>query len=103
VEISNAGDGTLDWLAQEDAPWLALSATESTSPSTLELTADPAGQVDGTVLSTTLWITSPASAERVTERVAIPVSLRVGDVYRIYCNTVWDSVYLPLVLRGFGS
>jgi hypothetical protein len=102
VDISNAGGGTLDWVAEEDAPWLTLNATSGTAPYTLGLTADPAGLEDGTVLTTTLRITSPAATDHVTESVAIPVSLLVGDVYHTYPGGFVHHVYLPLVLRSFG-
>jgi hypothetical protein len=102
VDISNAGSGTLDWVAEEDAAWLTLDATSGTAPSTLSLTADPADLEDGTVLTATLWITSPAATDHVTESVAIPVSLLVGDVYHAYSGAFAHRVYLPLVLRSFG-
>jgi hypothetical protein len=102
VDISNAGSGTLDWLAGEDASWLTLDATSGTAPSTLGLTADPAGLEDGTVLTTTLWITSPAGTDHVTQSLPIPVSLLVGDVYHIYSGAFAHRVYLPQVLRSFG-
>jgi hypothetical protein len=54
------------------------------------------------VLTTTLRITSPAATDHVTESVAIPVSLLVGDVYHTYPGGFVHHVYLPLVLRSFG-
>jgi hypothetical protein len=102
VGIYNAGSGSLGWSASEDADWLATSAIMGTAPYTLTLTADPTGLKDGTVLTTTLWITSPASTEHVTETVAIPVGLSVGDVYRIYPEGPSTLIYLPLVLRNYG-
>jgi len=102
VGIYNAGSGSLDWSASEDVDWLATSAITGTAPYTLTLTADPTGLKDGTVLTTTLWITSPASTEHVTETVAIPVGLSVGDVYRIYPEGPSTLIYLPLVLRNYG-
>jgi hypothetical protein len=97
--ISNAGSGDLSWTAGENASWLALNATSGTVPFTLTLTADPSGLAGGTMLTTTLWITSPASTDHLTETLAVPVGLSVGDVYREYGGTTGYSVYLPLMLR----
>ncbi|MBS3784217.1 MAG: BACON domain-containing protein, partial [Anaerolineae bacterium] len=101
VDINNAGGGTLDWSAEEDAAWLTLDATSGEAPATLNLTADPAGLEDGTVLSTTLRITSPAAGDHPAETMDVPVSLLVGDVYGLYPFGVNHLVYLPLVLRGY--
>jgi hypothetical protein len=101
VCISNAGSGSLSWAASEDADWLTTSAITGTVPYTLTLTADPTGLKDGTVLTTTLWITSPESTDHITETVAIPVGLSVGDVYCMYPEGPSSLVYLPLVLRNY--
>jgi hypothetical protein len=102
VDIINAGAGTLEWVAEEDADWLTLNTTGGTAPATLGLTADPAGLADGTVLTTTLRITSPAGTDHLTETIDVPVSLLVGDVYHLYPGGLTNRVYLPLVLRSFG-
>jgi hypothetical protein len=100
VDISNAGGGTLDWTAEEDADWLTLDATSGTAPSTLGLTADPSGMEDGTLVTTTLRITAPAFTGHPTETVDVPVSLLVGDVYHSFPGGLLHQVYLPLVLRN---
>jgi hypothetical protein len=99
IQISNAAGGTLYWVAEEDAAWLTLNATNGTAPATLELTADPAGLEDGTVLSTTLRITSPLDTDHLTETMDVPVRLLVGDVYHLYPTGFTERIYLPLVLR----
>jgi len=103
VDVNNAGGGTLDWIASEDATWLSLDLTGGTAPSTLGLTADPSGLADGTVLTTTLWITAPAGTDHAEESVEIPVSMLVGDVYHEFPDFLVNDIYLPLVLRGLGS
>jgi hypothetical protein len=99
LSISNAGQGELSWEAGESATWLSLSPITQTAPYTLTLTADPSGLVSGTVLTTTLWITAPASSGHTTQTLAIPVGLSVGDVYRETLDLVNYKVYLPVVLR----
>ncbi|MDY7079955.1 MAG: hypothetical protein SXV54_24000, partial [Chloroflexota bacterium] len=98
VGISNAGSGDLGWMASEDASWLTISAITGTVPYTLTLTADPSGLAGGAVLTTTLWITSPASTDHVTETIPVPVGLMVGDVYLKQTEKHY-RVYLPVVLR----
>jgi len=100
VHISNAGGGTLDWTAEEEAAWLTLETTSGTAPATLGVTADPAGLEDGTVVTTTLRIRAPTAGGHVAETVDIPVSLLVGDVYHTYPGALGHRLYLPLVLRG---
>lgn len=101
LSASNAGTGDLDWVASEDADWLTIGALSGTVPFTLTLTADPAGMAPGTALTTTLWITSPASTDHTTQTVAIPVSLHMGDVWREAPWIPSHWIYLPLVVRGF--
>lgn len=99
LSLSNAGQGNLTWAASEDATWLTISAVTGTVPYSLTLTADPTGLADGTALTATLWITSPASTGHTTETIAIPVGLTVGDVYREQSVLTSYEVYLPVVLR----
>lgn len=79
ITISNAGGGTLQWQASEDAPWLSVSAADGTAPATIRVTGDPGSLPENTVWSTILTIaaTSPAG-----QSVNIPVSLSKGDVWR---------------------
>ena len=99
VGISNAGSGSLTWVASEDASWLEISAPSGTAPDALTLTADPSGLYDGMVVTTTLWITSPASADHATETFRVPVGLSVGDVWREPPLVVRFRVYLPVLFR----
>ncbi|MBI4540306.1 MAG: BACON domain-containing protein [Gemmatimonadetes bacterium] len=48
LTISNTGGGSLNWSATDDAPWLTLSATSGTAPSTVTLSANTAGLSPGT-------------------------------------------------------
>ncbi len=99
VRISNAGQGKLSWMASEGAAWLNLNPITQTAPYTLTLTADPSGLAPGTVLTTTLWITAPASSGHTTQTLAVPVGLSVGDVYRQPLALVTHKLYLPVVLK----
>jgi hypothetical protein len=97
LSIHNAGDGSLNWEASEAAPWLTIGAYSGTVPFTLTLTADPSDLQEGEVLTTTLWITSPASADHLTETVAVPVRMSMGDVW----SPPSYFIYLPLILRDY--
>jgi hypothetical protein len=101
VDISNAGGGTLDSVAEELRAWLALGATSGTAPATLGLTADPAGLEDSTVLTTTLWIASTAGTDPLTENGASPMSLLVGDVCYKDPGPFARHGHLPIFPRSF--
>jgi hypothetical protein len=99
LSISNAGLGDLNWEAAHDASWLALSALTGTVPYTLTLSANPSGIADGTAVSTTLRVTAPAFSGHLTETIAVPVGLTVGNVYRKPHGMFDYVIYLPLLLR----
>ncbi|MEZ4614269.1 MAG: hypothetical protein R2867_01965 [Caldilineaceae bacterium] len=40
LTISNSGTGILNWTASESIPWLSLSATSGTAPSTISVSID---------------------------------------------------------------
>ena len=74
VYISNAGSGTLNWTLSSLPSWLTVSAITGTAPSTLVLTANPAGlsDIDAKV---NLAILSGQ------QQVIIPVSVSFGDSF----------------------
>ena len=57
VQITNSGTGTLAWSATSSASWLSLSPASGTAPSTLSVSASPAGLAAGTYTGT-IQITS---------------------------------------------
>jgi len=99
LSISNVGTGDVVWVASEDADWLTLSADSGTTPFTLTLTADPLQFGPGTGVTTTLWIVSPQTTGHPTQTVAIPVSLFVGDVWRVPPWIPSHLIYLPLIFK----
>ena len=100
VLIDNIGGGTLpDWTATEDADWLTLSATTGTISATLTLTANPAGIEPGTVVSTIVTITTPASGSASAQTVEVLVTLAVGDVWHTYGQGTDTKLFLPLIIR----
>jgi len=50
--VTNAGDGTLDWTAAEDATWFSLSSAAGTAPSTVNVSVNLAGLSAGTFIDT---------------------------------------------------
>jgi uncharacterized protein (TIGR03437 family) len=48
VVISNTGSGTLNWTATSNASWLSIDQMLGTAPSTVSISASPAGMTAGT-------------------------------------------------------
>lgn len=88
VEITNAGIGTFDWVATvaPGAPWLTVSPTGGTAPSTLLLQIDTTGLPDGRYTGNVEVI---AGANVANSPQTISVTINVGLNY----------TYLPLILR----
>ncbi|HYF65898.1 MAG TPA: hypothetical protein VD886_23915, partial [Herpetosiphonaceae bacterium] len=98
VYVSNAGTGTLNWSASENAPWLSLSATSGAAPGQITLTANPAG-LTGDEVETTLTVTTGAGVTLQT--VEIPVTLSFGDGLNgnTLPATTAHLIYLPLLMK----
>ena len=88
VAISNSGVGQLNWSASKSAPWLSISPTIGTAPSTLVVSVTIAGLHTGTYTDTIIVDGGSGTAN---SPQSISVALRVGS----------DKIYLPLVLRGW--
>jgi Peptidase family M28/Viral BACON domain len=73
LTISNAGTGTLTWTATSNAPWLTLSATSGTAPSSVTVSASTAGLAAGT-LNGTITITAAGATN---SPFSVPVTLTV--------------------------
>jgi hypothetical protein len=75
LTISNSGTGTLTWTATSNAPWLTLSATSGTAPSSVTISASTAGLPAGTN-NGTITITAPGAPN---SPFNVPVTLTVGS------------------------
>jgi hypothetical protein len=75
LRVSNVGAGTLRWIASEDAPWLTLSETSGTAPSTLTLTGNPAGMEPSSSVETVVMIERDGDPAQSTP---VQVTLTVG-------------------------
>jgi parallel beta-helix repeat protein/predicted outer membrane repeat protein len=62
--ITNAGSGSLSWQSAKSAPWLALSDTSGTAPSTIMVSADIAGLSPQTYHDTSLSFPKTPSIRR---------------------------------------
>jgi hypothetical protein len=60
VSLYNEGTGTLAWTATASAPWVTLSSSSGTAPSTLTISANIGGLATGTY-SGTVTVSSPGS------------------------------------------
>lgn len=88
INITNSGTGTLNWTAAESIPWLSLSATVGTAPSTITVSIDSsdlaAGDYTGEIL-----ITAGTQSKTIT------VNLQVESELTPATNTI----YLPVIVR----
>ncbi|MBZ5522585.1 MAG: DUF1080 domain-containing protein, partial [Acidobacteriia bacterium] len=76
VNISDLGGGVVNWSAASNAPWLTLSATSGTAPSTLNAQVNIAGLAIGTY-SGSITVTAPGVAN---SPQTIPVTLTVAGL-----------------------
>ena len=60
IQISNSGNGTLDWTASEDASWLSLGATSGSGDATVPVTINSAG-LGGGIYHEDIVITAPGA------------------------------------------
>lgn len=76
MSISNLGGGSVNWSASSNAPWLSLSSTSGTAPSTVNVQADIAGLAIGTY-SGSITVTAPGASN---SPQVIPVTLTVAGL-----------------------
>ncbi len=97
-------------MVSSNQPWLTTSAVTGTvaadgDPSTLTLTANPAGLENNKIYTATLTITKPANGDSdPAQTVLIPVSLSIGDVWNLPAQDLAPPptglrIYLPLTQR----
>ena len=79
----------------ESAPWLTATLDNTTTPATVQLSADPAFLVPNTATSTQLAITGTSAGT--TQTLVVPVSFAKGFISNPTALT--SSTYLPLVMR----
>src|SRR5262249_56707394 len=102
INITNTGGGTLNFTASDDAPWLTVSPSSGTAPSTLTASVDITGLAAGTFNGT---ITISADGATNTP-VNVPVTLTVngaGGAELIVNGGVYGSARPCSRLRGGGS
>jgi hypothetical protein len=98
ISITNAGAGTLEWTASDDATWLTVDPASGVAPSTLTASVSiaglPAGTYNGTItISATEASNSPVS---------VPVTLTVGPPAgsELITNGGFEGSTAPWILSG---
>ncbi len=91
LTISNAGGGTLQWIAEQEASWLELSASGGTAPEAITLSADPSGLEPGGTYAVDLLISQDGNSE---EMVTVLVTLVIG------CSYCEDPAKREVFIRG---
>lgn len=106
ISINNAGSDALNWTASSNQPWLTLSEPSGTvadggDPSSLTISANPAGLASNAIYTGTLTITRPAvNAGEPVQTVLIPVSLSIGDTWNLPGQAIVQrKLYLPMLSR----
>jgi len=95
LTISNSGGGTEVWSASATQPWLGLSQTSGTAPSTINVNANPTGLNPGTY-NDTITITATGASN---SPVMVPVTFVVNPA-----PLVVESLSLnPTILTGPGT
>ncbi len=95
LTIDNAGSGSIDWSASSDVPWLTLDVMTGTAPSSIVVTANPAGIPNGTGVSGHVIV----SANSLTQTVTIPAGLVVGSLFDKPIDSTPYKIFLPLVRK----
>jgi hypothetical protein len=80
LDISNSGSGILQFVLSGGAPWVTPSASGGTAPTTITLSANPAGLADGQILDTSVTLTAVGLPDQV---ITVPVRLSVGDTFDV--------------------
>jgi hypothetical protein len=93
ISVSNSGAGSFSVVAAENANWLTVSQSGSSTPLQLTLTADPAALESGQSIHTNLQVTGTSGSG--TEIVIVPVSFSKGEV--TFGSTF--RVFLPVILK----
>jgi hypothetical protein len=98
INITNTGGGTLNFTASDDAPWLTISPTSGTAPSTLTASVDITGLAAGTFNGT---ITISA-ADATNTPVSVPVTLTVNGAggAELIVNGGFEGSAAPWTLSG---
>jgi hypothetical protein len=97
VSVSNSGDDAFTVTATENAPWLSVSQSGSTTPLQLTLTADPAYLESGQTLDTMLSVEETTASG--TETVMVPVSFSMGYNSTPEPGDSMYKIFLPIVLK----
>jgi subtilase family protein/BACON domain-containing protein len=90
LSITNTGAGTLTWSASDDAPWLTISPTSGTAPSTVTLSVNITGLAAGTY-NGSITITAAGATN---SPVTVPVTLTVsggGGAQQLLGNPGFES------------
>lgn len=95
VAVSNSGEGSFTVTTSEDAPWLNVSQSGSSTPLELTLTADPAFLSPGQTLAAELQIIGTSANG--TQTVTVPVSMAMG--YISMPGGGEFTLYLPVMLK----
>ena len=87
VSITNNGSGALNWTASDNQPWLTVSPTSGTAPSTLTVSVNTTGLSQGTY-SGTVTVTAPGATN---SPQTVPVMLTIRPPYAFHVDFNYSS------------
>jgi len=100
IQVTNSGGGTLTWSAATSATWLSVTPPSGAAPSTLSVSASPAGLAAGTFTGSVLISAGGASNSPVSVTVTLtvvsaPASLVVSPQALTFSYTMGGTVPAP--------
>lgn len=95
ISINNSGDGSFTVNVSENAPWLSVSQSGSTTPLQLTLAADPSYLESGETLVANLEIEGMSNSG--TQTVIVPVGFAMGFISGLGDDNF--TLYLPVILK----
>lgn len=84
LTIANTGTGTLKWIAREALPWLSLSATAGTAPSTIDVSVNLDGVAAGSYTGEIAIVSSENAALVQTATVHLTVAPQGDSGYQLF-------------------
>jgi len=95
LDVGNRGSGDLQFTASSSASWLTLNATTGSAPTTLTLSANPAGLAEGVSVDASVTLAAVGIPDQV---IVVPVRLAVGNTFEV--GNAMPPVVVDFIVRN---